>query len=181
MYKITIALVMVAVMFQSYESARAQGRLQPVPPKLGPNTTVPGQVPVSPGSQGTGAPLQLDPAKLKRQVTLPDPGNAQVLKDQFQKFENSDNLFRYHRTGIEKSSSICAHKPYTTQEQQAAGCKGSDTLDACMQKLYDQCMANPVAQFRKAAEDARADALALIQSLQGHVTKIDQAIKAYSQ
>jgi hypothetical protein len=34
----------------------------------------------------------------------------------------------------------CAEKSYTAADQKAAGCLGTDTVDACGQKLYHHCM-----------------------------------------
>lgn len=34
----------------------------------------------------------------------------------------------------------CADKSYSVADQKAAGCLGTDTVDACAQKLYHHCM-----------------------------------------
>ena len=54
--------------------------------------------------------------------------------------ESMEGGFRHFLSTFQYYSKNCSIKAYSVQDQQAAGCKGNDTVEQCMEKLYDFCM-----------------------------------------
>ncbi len=61
-----------------------------------------------------------------------------------QKFATMNSDAAVYELGMQLMPNItkeCSSKAYTVQDQMAAGCKGSDTVDQCTDKLYKHCVA----------------------------------------
>ena len=104
-----------------------------------------GGVPPSPGST--------QPAPLKGVIHLSTGARraapfkkrlpAVTLDQLNQKFTAFSGNAKNYETGAEAMPGIaetCASKAYSVQDQIAAGCKGTDTLDQCQEKLYKHCI-----------------------------------------
>lgn len=68
--------------------------------------------------------------------------NLDKLQKIFKKFSNDAASYESEAKLMLDVEKTCSTKSYSVQDQNAAGCTGSETLDGCMQKLYKYCIAN---------------------------------------
>ncbi len=50
-------------------------------------------------------------------------------------------------SGYKDRINYCLTKSYSVQDQQAAGCAGTDTVNQCMDKLYKYCIGNYTGEY----------------------------------
>ena len=138
-------------------------------------------------------------------VRLVRPIKFDGIKKQFNELSVNAAEYEYGVSAMPQIAKACSEKAYSVQEQKAAGCTGSETLDQCMDKLYKHCVADwsfeftkpgdaypglpgrgggsvshSTKQFKKAAEAAAAQARALSQALNQYANQAEQNAKAFS-
>ncbi len=108
------------------------------------------------------------------------------LNQKFTEFSRKAGGYEYGAKARSKIAKQCASKAYTVQDQKAAGCTGSDTVDQCMDKLYEHCLkvsSNPngrdvsTLEFQEWAKRAAAEARALSRMLNQYADQADQTAK----
>lgn len=127
--------------------------------------------------------IRLSPGKL-RAISLPITLNG--LNQKFTEFSRKATGYEYGATARTKIARECAGKAYTVQNQRAVGCTGSDTVDQCMDKLYEHCLktsSNPggrnvtTQEFQEWAKTTADEARALSRMLNQYADQADQAVK----
>jgi hypothetical protein len=170
-----------------------------------------GGVPPSPGSSqqaplkgvihlSTGARRAAPFQKRPKTVTLDQ------LKQKFNDLSGNAQKYESGAAAMPGIAKDCATKAYSVQDQVAAGCKGTDTLDQCQEKLYKHCVEsysvpavdlptggiNPITggstsphlpgfstkEFQQAALATSAEARALSQLLARYANEVDANAKA---
>jgi hypothetical protein len=147
---------------------------------------------LSPGSQRGGVGVKILP-----QVRF------DKLDEKFTEFSGNAKSYESGAKAIPEIAKQCAAKSYSVQDQKAAGCTGTDTLNQCMDKLYKHCIENysvgsfdlglpnqisgqssgkipgfSTKQFQQSAKTAAAQARALSSLLAQYANEADQNVKA---
>lgn len=149
--------------------------------------------------------IKLNPGSVRATTVRP----AQVKFEQINKqFAALSGHAQTYEAGVGVMPSIqksCSTKAYSVQDQKAAGCTGSESLDQCMDKLYKHCVAtwsgstpglgvgSPVPggasgggvsvstkKFKDAAQASAAQARALSQMLSQYALQAEQNAKSFS-
>jgi|MudIll2142460700_1097286.scaffolds.fasta_scaffold38301_2 hypothetical protein len=149
---------------------------------IGPKQPAPAGQPVQPSAGKTEplkGPIQLEPSKVKK-LSKPDPPEVKVsqVKDAYEKWGPYELSLGY----IKMHMKTCSTKAYSVQDQQAAGCKGSDTVEQCMEKLFDFCMSKHAYEqenFRKNAQKKIANAHKLAQIVEAYADYLEHLDKIY--
>jgi hypothetical protein len=72
--------------------------------------------------------------------------HLRVKLEQLRKeFSQMDQMAQEYEMGVATMPEIqkqCADKSYSVKDQMEAGCNGNETLNQCMEKLVDHCVAN---------------------------------------
>jgi hypothetical protein len=139
------------------------------------------------------------------QKRLPAVTLAQ-LKQKFADLSGNAQKYESGASAMPDVAQQCATKAYSVQDQIAAGCKGTDTLDQCKEKLYKHCIETysvpavdlptggiqPIQggsggthlpgfstkEFQQSAQAASAQARALSQLLARYANQVDANAKA---
>lgn len=220
-YRIPTSLLPVLILLAGAMTHAAETRNAPPPAR----SAVPGAAPpvrsVAPGTPAAQpVPGSAQAAPLKSEIRL-GPGSkyglpamhvvAQVslekLNQQYAEFSGSAKSYEGGAKALPEIAKQCAAKAYGVQDQMAAGCTGSDTLNQCMDKLYKHCVKNysaggvslpggginPVtgqqygggqlpgfstAQFLQSAQMTAAQARALSQQLSQYANQVEQNANA---
>jgi hypothetical protein len=117
------------------------------------NTMLKSQVVANPGSPAGAKKPTLKPrtgvVKLSAAVRMRVVAKRLRLPVQLEQlrhqFVQMDQMAQEYEIGVATMPDIqkhCAEQSYSVQDQAAAGCSGNETLDQCMEKLVDHCMAN---------------------------------------
>ena len=178
--------VLIAVVFAGVTALAAEER------KGAPGSTTPPagparKAPSSPTAPGTGptpgvssvqpltAPIQMVPSKVKK-LSKPEPPlvESKQVVEAYEVWKNHKGSLGTNMNTLKNRQQHCSTKNYSVQEQQATGCKGSDTLDQCMEKLYDQCVFLYMTQaIQVGLEHQLAAARKLAQTAQAHANYIE--------
>lgn len=127
--------------------------------------------------------IRLSPGKL-RPISMPI--TSEGLNQKFTEFSRKARGYEYGAQARTKIARQCADKAYTVQDQRAVGCTGTDTVDQCMDKLYDNCLrttSNPggadvtAQEFQESAKMIAGEARALSRLLNQFADQADQAVK----
>jgi hypothetical protein len=127
--------------------------------------------------------IRLSPGKL-RPISMPITLDG--LNQKFTDFSRKASGYEYGATARTKIARQCAGKAYSVQDQRAVGCTGTDTVDQCMDKLYDHCLkttSNPggpdgtTQEFQESAKTVAVEARALSRMLNQYADQADQAVK----
>jgi len=200
--------ITIAALFTGITANAAEGRAT-TPPKPVTAPTASGAVQPLPGVIQT-APLKneirLAPAAGKYVINIVAQVNFDKLNQQYSEFSGSAKKFESGAGAMSGIAKECANKAYNVQDQKAAGCTGTDTLNQCMDKLYKHCVKNfsssgyslpgggynPVtgqkygggeipafstAQFLQSAQTAAVQARALSQQLGQYANQVEQNAK----
>ena len=143
--------------------------------------------------------IQLDPQKI-RVIPTSTPPNLFALEREMRNIMSSIDLIMqrirqilptHHdvmATYINSVRSSCLPKTYSVQDQQSAGCTQTDTVDACMQKLYTWCCNTnnyhtSFERYQREMEAATANAnmSAKLQELNNASSQMDQAVRQINQ
>lgn len=108
------------------------------------------------------------------------------LNQKFTEFSRKASGYEYGAKARSTIATQCASRAYTVQDQEAAGCSGSDTMDQCMDKLYKHCLetsSNPgpnvsPREFQEKAKTASAEARALSRMLDRYADHAENTAKA---
>ncbi|MBF8258912.1 MAG: hypothetical protein HW377_1286 [Actinobacteria bacterium] len=132
------------------EGAGGKGGASSVPTSV-PKGSVPGQQPV--GQVGpaplpvTPKPFHIDPALLGEITkmllntdTKPATDELEAALKEMEKHRYSVYLALWYYQDRAKK---CSNRTFTTEDQKAAGCTGTDTLNQCSQKLFRHCVSPP--------------------------------------
>lgn len=164
-----------------------------------PASSIPAGVPSAgqstPGG-GSAGPLKgvirLGPGSVRAIVTpvIPAVGIDQLAK-KFDAFSAGAKSYETSAATMLHATKTCAGKAYTVQDQQAAGCTGSESLNQCMEKLYKHCVLtyyvreggahNPTFSaklFQQKTATTAAEARALSQMLTQYANEVEQKAKA---
>ena len=143
-----------------------KGAASPAQPAV---TTTPVQVLPEPKK-----PFQIDPAVfdvlyhalLKTDMKAEGEELRAALNETTAQYVNGHNTLWYYQN----QANTCAKKQYTTEDQKKAGCIGTDTLNQCSTKLFNECFSHykndPFLKYRKKMLES-AD-------------RLDKALKAHS-
>lgn len=174
-----------------------------------PAGSVPARVPAAgPATRGSGftGPLKgvirLSPGSVRAVGTpmLPAFGVEQLDK-KYSGFSGGAKAYENGAKAMLQVAKDCAAKAYTVQDQQAAGCTGSESLDQCMEKLYKHCVQTfsfagfnmpsvsvegggsqmpgfSTKQFQQTAKTTAAEARVLSQLLNQYANEVEQKAKA---
>jgi len=127
--------------------------------------------------------IRMSPGKL-RPISMPITLDG--LNQRFTEFSRKATGYEYGATARTRIARQCAGQAYSVQDQRAVGCTGSDTVDQCMDKLYDHCLAttsNPggrnvtTQEFQDSAKAAALEARSLSRMLNQFADQADQAVK----
>lgn len=146
--------------------------LQPAAPSLAPAQPLTGPIQLFSVKQKT--PPQPEPPQVVWQQVMaacPNCGSGSTV---------AWNNYSYARAGLSQALTSCSSKKYTVQEQMAAGCMGSDTLNQCMEKLYAHCTAFAKTKFTKEVVHEIAAVRKLIQMAQAYEKHIEWMSDTYS-
>lgn len=88
------------------------------------------------------SPLRLTPAfKMKKQRSIVQLRTTlSQIQQNFRRFEGNAALYEQAIGIMANIQQGCAEKSYSVQDQQQAGCSGSESLDQCMEKLVSYCV-----------------------------------------
>ncbi len=105
-----------------------------------------------------GGNIQLDKEKLKalklRQYTAADFDKLfRQMHELMDSLKRIDMDFQKTLKGRAQAEEDCKNQNYTVQDQLAAGCQPSDTLEHCMGKLYQDCLKKRWPMTTKYLED----------------------------
>lgn len=143
-----------------------KGGVTPAQPAV---TTTPVQVLPEPKK-----PFQIDPAfldvlyhaLLKTDLKAEGEELKAALDEAIKLYVNGYNDLWYYQHRAKN----CANKQYTTEEQKKAGCIGTDTLNQCSTKLFNDCFSHykddPFLKYRKKMLESAG--------------RLDKALKAHS-
>ncbi len=167
--------------------------------------TAPANLPVSTQARPLKDEIRLSPG-LQRGVSgrrvLPQV-SFDKLDQKFTEFSGNAKTYESGAKAMPEIAKQCAGKPYSVQDQKAAGCTGTDTLNQCMDKLYKHCIETysfggidlglpgqisgespgkipgfSTKQFQQSAKTAAAQARALSQLLAQYANEVEQNAKA---
>ena len=126
-----------------------KGAASPAQPAV---TTTPAQVLPEPKK-----PFQIDPAffdvlyhaLLKTDMKAEDEELKAALDETIKLYGSGHHYLWYYQ----HRANTCAKKQYTTEDQKKAGCIGTDTLNQCSAKLFNECFSHykndPFLTYRK--------------------------------
>jgi hypothetical protein len=125
-----------------------------------------------------------------------------MLNQKFTEFSGSAKSYESgSKTMTEVVIKQCSDKSFTVQDQQAAGCTGTESLNQCMEKLYKHCVKTysvaglnlgglnvidkssgripgfSTQQFLQSVQTAAAQARALSQLLNQYANEVEQNAK----
>jgi hypothetical protein len=167
------------------------GSTQPVPtatPLLPPAGKAPSSAsPNQPGPGATtsspGAPIQLSPANVKRlSKPKPAPATFEDVEAAFSEAKHAAVEYKQHVGYAEAQSKSCSTRAYSAQDQKAAGCQGSNTVEQCVEKLYDYCMSKCCPgkeSFGKTTSQLSATSQKLAQRAQSYASHVQQMLDLY--
>jgi len=127
--------------------------------------------------------IRLSPGKF-RPISMPITLDG--LNQKITEFSRRASGYEYGATARTQIARQCASKAYTVQDQKAVGCTGTDTVDQCMDKLYEHCLKTSsnqghnvtIQEFQESAKTAAGEARALSRMLNQYADQADQAVKA---
>jgi hypothetical protein len=148
------------------------------PPSVSPNQPGPGATTSSPG-----APIQLSPANVKRlSKPKPVPATFEDVEAAFSEAKHAATEYKQHVGYADTQSKSCSTRAYSAQDQKAAGCQGSNTVEQCMEKLYDYCMSKCCPgkeSFGKTTSQLSAASQKLAQRAQSYANHVQQMLDLY--
>lgn len=198
--------LLIAALFAGVSANAAEGRaVTPLTPGTAPGAVqaVPGGMPTTPLKNE----IRLGTGMNKHIIQIVAQVKFDKLNQQYTEFSGNAKKFESGAGVISGIAKECAKKAFSVQDQKAAGCAGSDTLNQCMDKLYKHCVKNfsssgyslpgggynPVtgqkygggeipgfstAQFLQSAQTTAAQARALSQQLSQYANQVEQNAKA---
>jgi hypothetical protein len=121
------------------------------------------------------------PTKVKKlKKPEPMPVEFHMVEDAFNKVKSAEGPFRYFLSTFQGYSKDCSIKAYSVQDQQAAGCKGNDTVEQCMEKLYDFCMSKlNQPGFQAVAEKELAASRELVKRAQAYANHVEHMLNTF--
>lgn len=161
------------------EGAGGKGGASSVPTSV-PKGSVPGQQPV--GQVGpaplpvTPKPFHIDAALLGEITkvllntdTKPAANELEAaLKETEMRHQVREALYFY-----QNKAKDCSKQTFTTQDQKAAGCTGTDTLNQCSQKLFRHCVSSGHGGYAEKFSKSRQKMLEASE-------RLDKALKEYN-
>jgi hypothetical protein len=128
------------------------------------------------------------------------------LTQKFAKFSSDASVYESGAKQMSAAAQTCSSKAYSVQDQMAAGCTGTESLNQCMNKLYKHCIdtfsGNPTAgpsarntaavasrsvartggfstsQFLQTARATASEARALSQTLTQYASQVENNARA---
>jgi len=127
--------------------------------------------------------IRLSPGKF-RPISMPI--TLEGINQKIAEFSRRVNGYEYGVTARTQIARQCASNAYTVADQKAVGCTGTDTVDQCMDKLYEQCLKTSsnqgrnvtIQEFQESAKAVAVEARALSRMLNQYADQADQAVKA---
>jgi len=95
------------------------------------------------GSKALQEPVKLGPAFSKQLTGLLLPPDWEAENMLHKKLRARYISWRSKYDKYMFRVNACLNKDHTVSDQQAAGCQSSDTLSACMDKIYNHCLEHP--------------------------------------
>lgn len=140
--------------------------------------------PVSPPAGMTKplkGPIQMHPSKVKKlSKPEPPPFDIKEVTDACKIVSNLGTYSYMQLLGKMKSLSTgCSTRAYSVQDQHAAGCKGNDTVDQCMEKLYDHCMSPSREKMAWGAPKEIEKVNKIVQAAQAYAKYVESMLNTY--
>lgn len=169
---LALAIAVVPVFATAAEQQIGGKTIQPVLPLAG-------------KTQLLAGPIQMQPSKVRKLAT-PKPAPPAVEISEVKTVCNATvggyTSYHYMLGTIKNVVKHCSTANYSVQDQQAAGCKGSDTLDQCHEKLFNHCVSTSGGyqmKFRGEAEKELASARKLAQIAQALANHTEYMLNTY--
>ncbi|MBA3031053.1 MAG: hypothetical protein FP816_19885 [Desulfobacteraceae bacterium] len=176
-FLITI-LVSALIFMASGLGLAAEG--DPLPIQLNRKPVVaPVNIPAAKPSFSTAKPLiteiKTDPARVRASaVVLTVP--YEELRTAMERVKGAYIGWNYINGVEDWLTQNCSGKSYTVDEQKAAGCLGTDTVDACTEKLYQHCFQS--SPYMDTYKKELKDMIDAVEALKRSVVLYENGLKA---
>ncbi len=162
------------------------GKKKGLSPASTTQTVMPSAGTTQPSLVVLAGPIQLEPSKV-RKLSEPKPAPPAVKWHEVKTGCIAGSGGMWGRTPEYQAAylpmmndlKMCPNKNYSVVDQQAAGCEGDDTINQCMEKLFDYCMAKSRQKFQQAAPAEIAAVRNVAKHVEAYVNYTEYLLNTY--